>query len=436
MGVATEVTKENQRNVMMISKRYTGILFYMALLIAILPAGCRSVRHAGHSISSYPYHITDHTPLPSYALYQFSADSMRIWFDIPFRSSQNQPAESTESQGEGYRLRVDLFERVGSKVIKDSSTWHFSADTSVSSGIISGFADVFTGEPEGRHLRLVLTHLEHSSSFTFERVLPASWPPSSTHFLVFDTSGIVLHPENISTNTPLIIESSIVTDQKVKVRYYRHKHPPAFPPFATLTTSQLSYGADSLFDITFSEGVSRQLTFTAPGIYHLTTDSTSRSGFTLWVRDYPYPWIEQPAQMIPPLRYITSEREFNALTAAPNPQQAAEEFWLRQAGNPMRASRLIREYYQRVEKANYLFSSYLDGWKSDRGMIYIVYGPPSTITRTETSEIWTYGESPHLLSLSFVFIRMQNPFTGNDYMLERSPTFKTGWHQRVSSWRR
>ncbi|MFO7722834.1 MAG: GWxTD domain-containing protein, partial [Bacteroidales bacterium] len=172
------------------------------------------------------------------------------------------------------------------------------------------------------------------------------------------------------------------------------------------------------------------------GIYHFNADANQQAGFTVFVRPHAYPWISHPEQMIYPLRYLTSTREYAALLEAEDPKEAVDNFWIGNAGNELRAKKLIREYYRRVEKANYLFSSHQEGWKTDRGMIYIMYGPPSVVQRGFSSEIWTYGESRHIMSLTFIFTRLSNPFTDSDYMLERSPNYKTGWYQMVNSWRR
>ena len=36
-------------------------------------------------------------------------------------------------------------------------------------------------------------------------------------------------------------------------------------------------------------------------------------------------------------------------------------------------------YYRRVRFANEEFTQYKDGWKTDRGMIYILFGPPNQV---------------------------------------------------------
>jgi len=54
------------------------------------------------------------------------------------------------------------------------------------------------------------------------------------------------------------------------------------------------------------------------------------------------------------------------------------------------------EYFRRVKYANKNFSVFRDGWKTDRGMIYILFGPPNEIVRydyhsaTNPIQYWSY----------------------------------------------
>jgi hypothetical protein len=88
-----------------------------------------------------------------------------------------------------------------------------------------------------------------------------------------------------------------------------------------------------------------------------------------------------------------------------------------------------------VRDANRLFTSYTEGWRTDRGMIFIVFGAPHTLYRNATSETWIYGQPGNPVSLSFTFNMVYNPFTPNDFTLSRSPIYESNWHQAVSIWR-
>ena len=139
--------------------------------------------------------------------------------------------------------------------------------------------------------------------------------------------------------------------------------------------------------------------------------------------------------MVEPLRFITSKKEYNSLKESDNTKEALDEFWLDNTVNAERAKELIKHYYSRVEGANRYFSSYTAGWQTDRGMIYLIFGPPNIIYRSSGAESWIYGEENNFMSLNFNFVKVKNPFSENDYMLNRSPVYKSNWYRAVDSWR-
>lgn len=108
--------------------------------------------------------------------------------------------------------------------------------------------------------------------------------------------------------------------------------------------------------------------------------------------------------------YIATGEEFDKMRAAKTPEQkqrAFMEFWRSKDPNPgsPRNDKMV-EYYERVRVANARYSTYFDGWRTDMGMIYIMYGDPSSIERNPFSEsskpyeIWEY----YNISRRFVFI--------------------------------
>lgn len=77
---------------------------------------------------------------------------------------------------------------------------------------------------------------------------------------------------------------------------------------------------------------------------------------------------------------------------------------------------LMDEYFYRVQVANRRFSGQREGWRSDRGMIYIIYGEPDAVEEhymeinTKPYIIWYY----YSVNRSFIFI----DYTGfGDYQL-------------------
>ncbi len=144
--------------------------------------------------------------------------------------------------------------------------------------------------------------------------------------------------------------------------------------------------------------------------------------------------------MAKPLRYLTTQSEYEELQALMDKPDKLrdwiDDFWIRKAGNAQRARDMLRTYYERVEAANRFFSSYHEGWKTDRGILYIIYGPPNKVYRSSAGEAWVYGNESSGLSYYFNFIRLDNPFSDNDFELERSAQYRYGWGQAVEAWRR
>jgi GWxTD domain-containing protein len=81
--------------------------------------------------------------------------------------------------------------------------------------------------------------------------------------------------------------------------------------------------------------------------------------------------------------YIISPEERNAfreLATNEEREQFIEQFWLRRSGNPdLPDNDFKEEHYRRIAYANEHFASGIPGWKTDRGRMYIVWGPPDEI---------------------------------------------------------
>jgi GWxTD domain-containing protein len=81
--------------------------------------------------------------------------------------------------------------------------------------------------------------------------------------------------------------------------------------------------------------------------------------------------------------YIITDEEkqaFKRLKTDEERQQFVEQFWLRRDPTPdTEENEFKEEHYRRIAYANDHYASGIPGWKADRGMIYIKYGPPDEI---------------------------------------------------------
>jgi len=246
--------------------------------------------------------------------------------------------------------------------------------------------------------------------------------------------------ENIPVFQPYVIGNSLFNlthtgDQydTVFVRYYGKEIPLPKPSFSLTREKEFLEYADSLWILPFTKGISYQLNY--EGIYHFQLDTTRAEGVTLYnFGDY-YPKVQEVKRLIEPLAYLTTSVEFDKIRIAQNQKLAVDNFWLEKAGNADKARELIRVYYNRVFFANYYFTSFKPGWKTDRGMIFIIYGPPQAVKVTASQEKWVYYKNNFTTTVTFTFDHTPSPFAFDNYTLQRADTYDTYWRQAVNTWR-
>ena len=136
--------------------------------------------------------------------------------------------------------------------------------------------------------------------------------------------------------------------------------------------------------------------------------------------------LEQPWRkwMDEDVAYIISEEERSAfLSAADDAEREAfvERFWLQRDPTPGTAQNEFKEeIYRRIAYANDHFTGSIPGWKTDRGRIYIVYGPPDQIEAHETNGV--IGQPPSSQKWRYPFI----PGMGSDVLVEFVDTLGNG----------
>jgi GWxTD domain-containing protein len=114
--------------------------------------------------------------------------------------------------------------------------------------------------------------------------------------------------------------------------------------------------------------------------------------------------------MIGPLLYVTDGDDWKKLTKASEEEQDSvfQAFWKSRDPSPgSPENELFDEFYKRVDLANRNFGySRKDGWRTDRGRVFIIFGPPDRVDRSTPSRytqgdyvVWYYDE----LREKFVF---------------------------------
>ena len=134
----------------------------------------------------------------------------------------------------------------------------------------------------------------------------------------------------------------------------------------------------------------------------------TRSAICVWP-DMPFS-LKDIDNALESLRYITTEAELDSLKRGNLEMRRAhlEAFWRAHGSRDGSALNGVEtEYYRRVDYATRNFGTLHspDGFRSDRGRIYVLYGPPTSSDRTLDpvaghQEVWTYTR----LKKRFVFL--------------------------------
>jgi GWxTD domain-containing protein len=136
---------------------------------------------------------------------------------------------------------------------------------------------------------------------------------------------------------------------------------------------------------------------------------------------------EELALAIRQLRYVASSAEMDQIEAGENIEERRRrflDFWRTIDPTPNTArNEAYEEYYRRVDYANQTFRSYTEGWQTDMGMVYIIFGPPNNVERQSYRsdgrivEVWYYPQNRQLVFVDYTGFgdfRLASPLGSSD----------------------
>lgn len=311
-------------------------------------------------------------------------------------------------------------------------------DTITHSGVaqLQGMFELNIPQGSNRILKVITKDLQSGiETLTFIEINKSD-PVSDQFFIVKrKENNTLLFRDYFYDDEELIIIYPLAKDSTLTGKHYPTLFPISAPPFSFATSTPFDF--DSYTDLSLNIA-NDTLFFKANtrGIYHFSVGKDQRhSGLTLFQFSRDFPTVDTEMELLNPLRFLSSRKEFELLKKSEQPKQAIDNFWMATNQNIDKSRDLVKYFYNRVEAANYYYTSFKEGWKTDRGIIYIVFGPPTTVYHTPRAEHWSYGEQSPYRSLTFNFNKIKNPFTDNDYVLQRSAIYKNPWYKGVDYWR-
>ena len=312
--------------------------------------GCYTTTKLSSDNLAYLYSIDDSMKLET-VIYNYSDSVSKLYLKIIY----DKPVIENVNKNK-FRINYKLYKSYKTVEILDSATFYYSFPLQKSKIIEM---DIKAKYPGNYLLEVSVANIDTKNSYkTFTNIFKSSEIgyqsfliktkddlPLFTNYTGEDQKFRIFYKENISA--------------ELTVNYYYRNFPIALPPFSVSNKTSFDYIADSTFKIKLTDGKTDLLTLVSEGFYFFQLENKTRQGVTLFRFYKNFPQINNYVQMLLPLRYLTTRKEFNELLLQKDKKIAVENFWIEIAGNQSRAKSLIRKYYNRVQESNSLFTSYL-----------------------------------------------------------------------------
>lgn len=270
-------------------------------------------------------------------------------------------------------------------------------------------------------LAMVRNKADNETAMHF-RLIESNYPVDCT---IRRNNRIEFNPY-LFINTPYTIQGTAST---LTVFYFANEFPPAASPF-----TEASQEIDPVLepDSSFTISNNGTVVFDKEGLFLIQSDPNAARGTAVRVVSSSYPKLTRIEDLAAALVFISTREEYEKLILAGKDKVKFDKVILDITRDKDRAKNVIRKYFRRVELANIKFSSFKEGWKTDRGMTYIIFGPPEEVSRTGNTEIWTYKR----LKARFIFNRSASIYDPDNFILQRDKRLMETWYYTIDMWRK
>lgn len=335
------------------------------------------------------------------------------------------------------RMSYESYDAFGSSILLDSASTIIddsSTDPTEDKELI-GSMDLRRKEQRSFVLKIVARDLNRDQQSTVFIRVHKDDGGSRQYFMPVDTTyGLPLFTDHFQGGR-VRVRCEVCSGRTLTVDHLPANNALPPPVFNTSSTAQPPAAVDSSFQVTVNNDGLFTIDLGLSGTYRFRSDTASQASYCLYSVADAYPLVVSEVDLLKPLRYITSNQEYERIAKNANVRQAIERFWIDAAGDRERGREAIRIYYGRVENANRHFTAEAEGWRTDRGLVHIIFGVPTSIYKTDLTETWVFGEENNLMSLTFTFKRRNGALSDNEMVLERDPLLKGAWYRNVESWR-
>jgi len=271
-------------------------------------------------------------------------------------------------------------------------------------------------------LLVKVTNSATMKSWSFFQSIEPKYPVNG---FIEEKNGFVSKPYLLARNEYTIHGSG----KPLHIDFYKTNFPVSSPPFAEKDAK-----ADRFMfpDSTFLAGSGQKISINREGLYLVQEDTTAAEGFAFRAVSGVFPKFTKVEDLAAPLIFVCTKAEHEELIAAKGDKTKFDKVILDITRDRDRAKNFMRSYFRRVELTNLYFSSYKEGWKTDRGMIFLIFGLPDEVSRNGQNEVWYYKN----YRTRFTFVKTGSIYDPSQFTLIRNTNYMETWFNTIDLWRK
>lgn len=398
------------------------------ILPVIILFSCGSSNHLSEFDLSETYESDAHQYKLSTSFHSINDSISELWINVnPIDFLYTKTASNKHLAR--YSIKYKVFTGYDEKLPIDSASIHYSLKGDINSNQKSHRIKIYAPLGKDYIVKIILQDENRKFKVSKIKTLRKKYTSSRSYYKI---EGLNNNNFTQYQTTDFKISKHSKEQQYLKIMRFDSKITSAPKPHAVNYTYKLSKFPDSTWFVVSDSNL------TLPRLknhyYHFVTDTNNNDGFSVFCNQKEFPKISSIEHCSNALGYLLEKSEYAELLRTKTPRKEFEKKWITLAGNRERARKLIAEYYKEVSIANQLFTCNQPGWSTDRGMIYIVFGPPRIVYRYDNSETWIYGEENNLLSEQFQFNKINTDIADNIFELDRNINYKVSYNRMVNTW--
>ena len=317
-------------------------------------------------------------------------------------------------------IRAEKKIKLGAEQLLGNTERHWLFETTVEIPPSQGTAIAFFEAVDSRQKDAYTSHLDLKGSFVFDQ----------PNFGYFYANAVPFDQSYLTKDQSILFKTS-----KGPTLFSFFYPGPFAVPFPPMETRLADVAKEVVVENRGDFLANIPKTLTDEGYYFFQSDSTASTGLLLRTVHEAFPKVKDWNEMVEMTTYISTKKEHENLLLAQDKKKALDAYWLNLTRNEEAAKDLIRNYFKMVEFSNILFTDFKEGWKTDRGMVYIVMGPPQEVNFFEDREVWSYAGIDDTSKIRFTFTRVKTILSPHFYTLNRSRAYQPIWFKNISQWR-